>query len=320
MFYFNKICVTGGFGFIGSHFVEAMIKEGKEVLIIDKLTYATEYNFLQDNDHLFVNNPSVSFSKVDIADYEKLTQELNKFKPEAIVNFAAESHVDRSLTEEDVFFDSNVIGVKNILNYIKEHRNILRFIQVSTDEVGGAWEFGSFEETDKRNPRNPYSATKAMAEIMCEAYHANFGLPIIITRGSNTYGPRQYPEKLIPLFIMNLLKDKSVPIYDKGIQVRDWLHVFDHSNGIKYVLENGCDGEIYHIGGNNEKENIEVIDTIFKYLDKPESLKDWTASRKGHDLRYSLDCEKLKVLGWKQTKNWENEIINTIDYYRNKFS
>jgi dTDP-glucose 4,6-dehydratase len=315
---YQRIVVTGTYRFIGSYFTELMIESGKEVIAFDKLTYATKYNYNEKFD-LFKNQ--VTLSKIDIANKSLLFTALDLYKPDVVVNFAAESHVDRSLIDsEDLFLKTNVLGVKNILDYMKEKGTIKRFIQVSTDEVGGVWKQGSFKETDKLKPRNPYSATKGMAELLCESYFANYELPICITRGSNTYGPRQYPEKLIPLFVINLLQNKSVPIYDKGEQIRDWLHAYDHANGVKFVLENGEDGQIYHIGGENERRNIDVVDYIFEFLKKPDSLKDWTASRKGHDFRYSLDCSKLKNLGWKQTKDWDTEIMNTIIFYTHLFN
>lgn len=324
---FKRVLVTGGFGFIGSHFIDLLKREyNMEIILVDKLTYATKYNFQDINDNIhfnymvdsvLANYHKIKFYKADIANKELIYHILNETRPDAIVNFAAESHVDRSLSsKDDVFMNSNVIGVKNFLDYMRENPETVRkFVQVSTDEVGGVWLEGSFNEQHMRHPRNPYSATKAAAEMFCEAYHANFNLPIVITRGSNTYGPRQYPEKLIPLFILRLLENKNVGIYDHGIQIRDWLHVEDHAGGIKFALEHGLDGEVYHIGGEHEIQNIEVIDKIFDYLQKPDTLKDWTASRLGHDQRYSLDCDKLKLLGWERTKTFDVEIEKTIQWY-----
>ena len=312
-----KIFITGGYGFIGSHFTDLMLYKEHDVMIYDSLTYATQLNYnIEYSIDIF--EKEVVFSNNSIVDKESLHKALIFFKPDVIVNFAAESHVDRSLENDDVFIQTNVIGVKNILEYVKQNPDTL-FIQVSTDEVGGSFLEGSFKEIDKLKPRNPYSASKAMAEMLCEAYYANFNLRIRITRGSNTYGSRQYPEKLIPKCILNLLRDQSVPIYDQGVQIRDWLYVKDHASGINFVMENGFDGEIYHIGGECEKKNIEVIGFIFDFLGKDDGLKDWTASRQGHDLRYSLDCSKLKNMGWKQQHFFPNEIVNTIHYYQTQY-
>ena len=309
-----KVFVTGGYGFIGSYFVDLMLQVGEQVVIYDLMTYATKLNYNEEHS-IDIFKDRVKLIQASITDKEKLHQELNNYLPNVIVNFAAESHVDRSLEGDDIFIQTNTIGVKNILEWLKDNLDTV-FIQVSTDEVGGSLDTGSFHETDKLSPRNPYSASKAMAEMLCEAYHANFGVKVRITRGSNTYGPRQYPEKLIPKCILNLLNNKPVPIYDQGIQIRDWLYVMDHAAGIKFVLENGTDGQIYHIGGEDERKNIDVINSIFSSLGKDDSLKDFTASRQGHDFRYSLNCDKLKSLGWKQNHHFEHEMRNVLKFYK----
>lgn len=311
-----KYFVTGGYGFIGSHFVDLLLQENHEVLIYDKLTYATKLNY-NETLGLDIFKDKVSLKIGDITDRYNLPHMLRKFKPDVIVNFCAESHVDRSLEDINIFIQTNTMGVKNLLDYCREKPETL-FIQVSTDEVGGSWVDGSFMEDDRLAPSNPYSASKAMAEMLCMAYNANFGVKMRITRGSNTYGPRQWPEKLIPKTILNLMDNKKVPIYDQGVQIRDWLYVKDHAKGIKFVIDHGCDGETYHIGGEDERVNLDVINLIFSITGKTdrEDLKDWTASRKGHDYRYSLDCSKLKILGWKQEHHFEHELMDTVKYYK----
>jgi dTDP-glucose 4,6-dehydratase len=309
-----KYFVTGGYGFIGSHFVDLLLHEGHEVIIYDKLTYATKLNYNTGFD-IDIFKDKVQFKQGDIADAYSLHYILRRVKPDIIVNFCAESHVDRSLNDENIFITTNTLGVKNMLDWCKESLETM-FLQVSTDEVGGSWSEGSFNEDNKLFPRNPYSASKAMAEMLCMAYGANFGVKYIITRGSNTYGPRQWPEKLIPKTIINLMQNKQVPIYDNGVQIRDWLYVKDHVKGIKFAIDHGNIGEIYHIGGEDERVNIDVINLLFSILGKTDELKDWTATRKGHDFRYSLDCSKLKNLGWKQEHHFEHEILDTVKYYK----
>jgi len=304
-----RILVTGGAGFIGSNFVHYMLKEHPdyEIVVLDKLTYAGRKENLQDV------WDKITFLKGDITkkeDVEKAAKNSN-----CIINFAAETHVDRSIIEAGTFVLTDVLGVYNLLETIREF-NIARFVQISTDEVYGHILKGSFKETDKLNPRNPYSASKAGAELLCRAYFETYGLQAIITRSSNNYGPYQHPEKLIPKTIIHALLNKPIPVYGTGENVRDWLYVEDNCEAIDLVLHKGKSGESYNIAANQELENIQAVKTILKLIDKPESLIRFVKDRPGHDLRYSLRTEKIQELGWKPETKFKVGIQKTLQWYR----
>ena len=304
-----KILVTGGAGFIGSNFVHYMLKEHPdyEIVVLDKLTYAGRKENLQDV------WDKITFLKGDITKKEDVEKAAKN--SDCIVNFAAETHVDRSILEAGTFVLTDVLGVYNLLETVREF-NIARFVQISTDEVYGHILKGSFKENDKLNPRNPYSASKAGAELLCRAYFETYGLQVIITRSSNNYGPYQHPEKLIPKTIIHALLNKPIPVYGTGENVRDWLYVEDNCEAIDLVLHKGKSGEIYNIAANQELENIQVVKTILKLTDKPESLIRFVKDRPGHDLRYSLHTEKIQELGWKPETKFKVGIKKTIQWYR----
>jgi dTDP-glucose 4,6-dehydratase len=304
-----KVLVTGGAGFIGSNFVHYMLKEHPdyEIVVLDKLTYAGRKENLQDV------WDKITFLKGDITKKEDVEKAAKNSG--CIINFAAETHVDRSIIEAGTFVLTDVLGVYNLLETIREF-NIARFVQISTDEVYGHILKGSFKETDKLNPRNPYSASKAGAELLCRAYFETYGLQVIITRSSNNYGPYQHPEKLIPKTIIHALLNKPIPVYGTGENVRDWLYVGDNCEAIDLVLHKGKSGEIYNIAANQELENIQAVKTILKLMDKPESLIRFVKDRPGHDLRYSLRTEKIQELGWKPETKFKVGIKKTLQWYR----
>ncbi len=323
-----NILVTGGAGFIGSNFVKYMLEEHPDYNIInlDALTYAGNLENLKD----IVDDEKYTFIKADIRDREKIEEIIKEHNIDAVINFAAESHVDRSIEEPEVFLTTNVIGTQVLLDvakknwkinpddkYCKEYKDGVKFLQVSTDEVyGELGKTGMFVETMPLQPNNPYSASKASADMMVMAYHETFGIPINITRCSNNYGPYQFPEKLIPLMINNCLEDKALPVYGDGMQLRDWLHVKDHCSAIDTVLHKGLDGEVYNVGGNNEKANIEIVKLIIETLDKSEDLIKYVKDRPGHDRRYAIDNTKITTqLGWKPCYTFEEGIKETIEWY-----
>lgn len=309
----KKILVTGGAGFIGSNFVRYMLNKHKDYKIVnlDLLTYAGNIKSLDD----IKDNPNYEFIKGDIAD-AKLVDDIVSKDVNVIINFAAESHVDRSITNPDVFVKTNVLGTQTLLEAAKKYK-IEKFFQISTDEVyGSLGKTGYFTEKTPISPNSPYSASKASADLLVMAYHHTFGLPVNITRCSNNYGPYQFPEKLIPLFITNALADKQVPLYGDGMNIRDWLFVEDHCSAIDTVLHKGKIGEIYNVGGNNEKTNRYITDTILKYLGKDGSLIKYVADRLGHDRRYAIDATKIKEeLGWEPKYKFEQAIEKTIQWY-----
>ncbi|NLJ19426.1 dTDP-glucose 4,6-dehydratase [Globicatella sulfidifaciens] len=324
----KTILVTGGAGFIGSNFVKLMLKKHPEykIINIDTLTYAGNLENLKDID----NNPNYEFIKVDIRDREKVEEIFKNNEITSVVNFAAESHVDRSIEEPEVFLTTNIIGTQVLLDtakkywkvnpsdkYCKEYKPGVKFLQVSTDEVYGALgETGMFVETMPLMPNSPYSASKASADMIVRAYNETFGMPVNITRCSNNYGPYQFPEKLIPLMINNCLKEKDLPVYGDGMQVRDWLHVSDHCSAIDTVLHKGKDGEVYNIGGNNEKANIEIVKLIIGTLGKSEDLIKYVKDRPGHDRRYAIDNTKITTeLGWEPAYTFEQGMKETIQWY-----
>ena len=304
-----RLLVTGGAGFIGSNFVHQILKThpGYEITVLDKLTYAGRKENLQDI------WDKITFIQGDITkkeDVEKSTRGCD-----CIINFAAETHVDRSILEAGTFVLTDVLGVYNLLDAARKF-NISKFVQISTDEVYGDILAGSFKESDRLNPRNPYSASKAGAELLCRAYFETYGLFVTVTRSSNNYGPNQHPEKLIPKTIIHALLNKPIPVYGTGKNIRDWLFVEDNCEAIDCVLEKGTSGEIYNVAGNRELENLHVVKTILKLADKPESLITFVKDRLGHDLRYSINAEKLRKIGWKPRTNFNVGIKKTLEWYR----
>ncbi|NLT95885.1 MAG: dTDP-glucose 4,6-dehydratase [Clostridia bacterium] len=308
-----KILVTGGAGFIGSNFIKYILDKypNYRILNLDLLTYAGNLENLKDVEH----NPNYSFIKGDIVDRE-LVFNIVKDGVDYIINFAAESHVDRSITDPGIFIRTNVMGTQVLLDAAKKF-GIKKFLQVSTDEVyGSLGQTGYFTETTPIDPSSPYSASKAAADHLVMAYYKTFGLNVNITRCSNNYGPYQFPEKLIPLMIANALEYKDLPVYGDGLQIRDWLHVKDHCSAIDTVLHNGVIGQVYNIGGNNEKANIEIVKLILNKLDRPETLIKFVKDRPGHDRRYAIDSTKIKEqLGWEPEYTFERGIEETIQWY-----
>ncbi|QWU47761.1 dTDP-glucose 4,6-dehydratase [Bacillus sp. NP247] len=309
-----KVLVTGGAGFIGSNFVRYMAKKYPKYNIVnlDALTYAGNLENLKDVEEL----SNYKFVKGDIADRQFINQLFKEEKFDYVLNFAAESHVDRSITNPDIFIQTNIQGTQVLLDAAK-NAEVKKYLQVSTDEVYGTLgETGYFTEETPLASNSPYSSSKAGADLLVRAYHETFGLPVNITRCSNNYGPFHFPEKLIPLMIINALSDKQLPVYGDGLNVRDWLHVEDHCQAIDLVLHNGKNGEVYNVGGNNERTNIEIVKTILKALDKPESLIKYVTDRPGHDRRYAIDATKLREeLGWSPKYNFDTGIEQTIKWY-----
>ena len=285
-----------------------------KIVNLDLLTYAGNIKSLDD----VKDNPNYLFVKGDIADNKLVDKIVSDNKIDVIINFAAESHVDRSITNPDIFVKTNVLGTQNLLEVAKKYK-IEKFFQISTDEVyGSLGKTGFFTEKTPLSPNSPYSASKASADLLVMAYHHTFGLNVNITRCSNNYGPYQFPEKLIPLFITNALDNKQVPLYGDGLNIRDWLFVEDHCSAIDTVLHKGKNGEIYNVGGNNEKTNKYITDTILKYLGKDNSLIKYVADRLGHDRRYAIDATKIKEeLGWQPQYKFEQAIEKTIEWYLN---
>ena len=309
-----KILVTGGAGFIGSCFIRHILKKYPEYKIInlDALTYAGNIENLED----IKNNTNYTFIHGNICDKELVSQIISEV--DAVVNFAAESHVDRSILSPEIFIETNVKGTLNLLECAKKF-NIQRYLQVSTDEVYGTLgKTGYFYETTPLAPNSPYSASKASADMLSRAYFETYKTPVLITRCSNNYGPYQYPEKLIPFFISRLLKDEKVPVYGDGLNVRDWLYVYDHCSAIDTVLHKGKIGEVYNIGGHNEKTNLEITKIILKEMGKDESSIEYVKDRLGHDKRYAIDNNKITTtLGWKPSLTFEEGIKLTIEWYLN---
>lgn len=312
-----KILVTGGAGFIGGNFVHYIIKKypDYEIVNLDDLTYAGNLETLKNIE----DNKNYKFVKGDISDREFIFDLFENEKFDIVVNFAAESHVDRSIVEPDIFIKTNVLGTQALLDASKKY-NVKRFHQVSTDEVYGDLPLHRkdlfFTEDTSLNPSSPYSASKASADFLVQAYHRTFGLNTTISRCSNNYGPYHFPEKLIPLIISRALNNESLPVYGNGENIRDWLHVEDHCSAIDLIIHKGKSGEIYNVGGHNEKTNLEVVKTILKILDKPESLITYVKDRPGHDLRYAIDPKKLEnELGWKPKYNFDTGIEMTINWY-----
>lgn len=308
-----KLLITGGAGFIGSNFVLYMAKQYPEYQLVnvDALTYAGNLENLRSVE----NNPNYRFVKADIADRDALEPVFAE-GVDAVINFAAESHVDRSILQPDIFVRTNIMGTQTLLDLAKQYK-VAKFVQVSTDEVYGTLgETGLFTEQTPLAANSPYSASKAGADLLVRAYHETFGMNVNITRCSNNYGPYQFPEKLIPLMIQNALNDKPLPVYGDGLNVRDWLYVEDHCSAIDLVLHKGVSGEVYNVGGNNERNNLQVVRTILAELNKPESLITYVADRLGHDRRYAIDADKIRnELGWSPKYDYENGIKETIRWY-----
>ncbi len=305
--------VTGGLGFIGSSFVRLALRDRPDVrvTVLDAMTYAGNPANVAE----VAADPRYRFVKGDIADAAAVDEAVGD-GVEAIVNFAAESHVDRSILDPEAFIRTDVMGTHVLLEAARRH-GIARFLQVSTDEVYGDVEHGASAETDPIRPRSPYAASKAGGDLQVLAYHTTFGTPVLITRGSNTYGPYQYPEKLIPLFVTNLLEDEQVPVYGDGLQVRDWLYVDDHARGIAHVLEHGTCGEVYNLGGGNSRTNLEITKELLRLTGRnwDNSVRHVT-DRPGHDRRYALDASKAHALGWSPQVDFANGLAETVAWYR----
>jgi dTDP-glucose 4,6-dehydratase len=307
-----EVLVTGGAGFIGSNFVRHALQAHPDwrITTLDKLTYAGRMETLKD----VIDHPRHRFVKGDIADADVAAPLVKA--AELVVHFAAETHVDRSILEAGEFIKTDVIGTFVLLEAARAAANLRCFIQISTDEVYGSVPHGSSVETDELRPRNPYSASKAGADRLAYSYWATYGVPVMITRASNNYGPYQFPEKVIPLFITNAIDEIPVPLYGSGLNIRDWLHVADHCRGIDVVIERGTPGEVYNIGGGNEVCNLDLTHVLLRLAERPASLIKHVQDRRGHDLRYSLDTSKLKGLGWQPQVLFEEGLKDTVRWYR----
>ncbi len=312
----KNVLVTGGAGFIGSNFVRHFLSAHSDVRVInvDKLTYAGNLENLED----VANNPRYHFVRGDICERETLESVFKQFDIDSVVHFAAESHVDRSILGSSVFVQTNVAGTNILLDVAKQF-GVERFLHVSTDEVyGSLGSTGKFTEETPLHPNSPYSASKASSDLLAFAYHHTYGLPVVVTRCSNNYGPYQFPEKLIPLMIINALNDKPLPVYGDGLNVRDWLHVTDHCVALDAVLQNGTPGEVYNIGGNNEWKNIDIVKLILDKVGKTEDLISYVKDRLGHDRRYAIDATKIKKeFGWTPAYSFEVGIEKTVQWYLN---
>lgn len=312
-----KIVVTGGAGFIGSNFIFYMLEKYPQykIICIDSLTYAGNLSTLKD----VMDNPNFTFYKLDICDRKGIDDLFKKEMPDIVINFAAESHVDRSIENPTIFLQTNIIGTNILMDACRKYGNI-RYHQVSTDEVYGDLPLDRpdlfFKEDTPIHTSSPYSSSKASADLLVQAYYRTYGLPITISRCSNNYGPYQFPEKLIPLMIANCLNDKPLPVYGKGLNVRDWLYVKDHCKAIDLIIHKGKIGEVYNVGGHNEMANIDIVKLICKELNKPETLITYVTDRKGHDMRYAIDPSKISnELGWLPETKFNDGIKETIKWY-----
>lgn len=307
----KKILVTGGAGFIGSNFIRYLLLDcrGYSVVNLDKLTYAGNLDNLRDIE----KDKNYKFIKGDICS-SRLVDNICSSGIDAIVNFAAETHVDRSILSPDEFIKTDILGTKVLLEAVKKHK-IKRYIQISTDEVYGSIKRGSFTEESPIKPNSPYSASKAGGDLLVRSYFKTYGLPVIITRSSNNFGPNQYPEKIIPFFITQAARDLKLPLYGDGKNVRNWIYVEDNCRALELVLRKGKDGEVYNIGGDVEVQNIRIAKAILKKMVKPDSLLKFVSDRPGHDRRYSLNSSKVKKLGWKIQSNFKGSLEETIDWY-----
>jgi len=310
----KNILVTGGAGFIGSNFINLILGERDDYFIVnlDKLTYAGNLENLKPSEE----KKNYQFIKGDIVNSELVDFIFQKYKIKYVINFAAESHVDRSILGSEIFYRTNVIGTNVLLETARKYE-VEKFLQVSTDEVyGSLGKDGLFTETTPLSPNSPYASSKAAADMMVLAFYHTFGMPVVITRCSNNYGLLQFPEKLIPLMIINSFNNKKLPVYGDGLNVRDWIFVIDHNKAVNLVLEKGIPGEVYNIGASNEMPNIEIVKLILRHLKKPEDLIQYVKDRPGHDRRYAIDSSKIKKeLNWKPEFTFEEAIVQTIDWY-----
>jgi dTDP-glucose 4,6-dehydratase len=310
----RNLLVTGGAGFIGSNFVRYVLRSHPDIKVVnfDKLTYAGNLESLED----ISSDPRYIFVRGDICSRHDVEQVFSNHRIDTVAHLAAESHVDRSILGATVFVHTNVVGTQILLDVAKE-AGVERFLHVSTDEVyGSLGPTGKFTETTPLHPNSPYAASKASSDLLALAYHRTFGLPVIVTRCSNNYGPYQFPEKLIPLMIVNALNDKPLPVYGDGLYVRDWLYVEDHCSALDLVLRNGKPGEVYNIGGNNEWKNIDIVKLTLRKLGKPQSLIIFVKDRPGHDRRYAIDASRIdKEIGWQPAHSFETGIEETINWY-----
>ena len=313
----KKIIVTGGAGFIGANFVFYMLNNHPEyrIICVDKLTYAGNIESLKD----VMDDPRFRFEKLDICDRNGIFDLFDKERPDTVVNFAAESHVDKSIEDPGIFLKTNIVGTGVLMDACREY-DVQRFHQISTDEVYGDLPLDKpdmfFTEETNLHASSPYSSSKAGADLLVQAYYRTYRLPVTISRCSNNYGPYQFPEKLIPLMIINALNDEPLPVYGEGINIRDWLYVEDHCRAVDMIIHNGREGEVYNVGGHNEMRNIDIVKLICRELGKSEDLITFVTDRKGHDLRYAIDPSKIqKELGWIPETKFEDGIRKTIEWY-----
>lgn len=314
-----KYLVTGGAGFIGSNYMHYVVNKypNDEFVCLDALTYAGNYNNIKDLE----NKPNYKFVNIDIRNEEEIDKLFNEEQFDVVINFAAESHVDNSIKNPGIFVDTNIQGTRVLLDASRKH-NIKRYHQVSTDEVYGDLPLDRkdllFTENTPLHTSSPYSSSKAGADLLVMAYYRTFNLPVTISRCSNNYGPYQFPEKLIPVVISKALNNESIPVYGKGENVRDWIHVIDHNIGVDLIVRNGKVGEVYNLGGHSERTNLEVVKTILNQMKKSEDLITFVTDRPGHDLRYAIDSSKVeKELGWNRTYDFETGIKETVEWYLN---
>ena len=305
-----KLFVTGAAGFIGSNYVRHVLSTSDDqVTVFDALTYAGNLSSLAD----VADDPRYAFVQGDICDRGAVAAAMAGH--DAVVHFAAESHVDRSIVDPDTFVRTNCLGT-NVMCDVARHLEVDRFLHISTDEVYGSIEEGSFVETDRLGPRSPYSSSKAGSDLIALSYEETYGLPVLVTRSSNNYGPFQFPEKVIPLFVTNLLDGRKVPLYGDGLNVRDWIHVLDNCAGVDLVLRKGTIGEIYNIGGGNETTNVELTAKVLALLGHGDEMIERVADRLGHDRRYSIDCSKARALGWTPARDLDEGLADTVQWYR----
>lgn len=306
-----RILVTGGAGFIGSHLVRKLIQGGESVVNLDALRYSGNLDNLTD----VTSDPRYAFIHGDICDAKTVEQVLRDHRIEAVINCAAETHVDRSILDPSTFARTDVVGTGILLEEARKAK-VQRYLQVSTDEVYGSVEHGHSKESDPLAPRSPYAASKAGGDLLALSYWTTYRFPVLITRGSNTYGPNQYPEKFVPLFVTNAIEDQPLPLYGDGRNRRDWLSVFDHCAAIEHLLLHGEPGTVYNVGGGNEQENLTVAEAILSHLEKPKSLIRFVEDRPGHDRRYAVDWSRARALGWTPVVPFEKGLRDTIDWYR----